>query len=253
MIGLSSNFRWLLLVVAVSGALLFTGSSDAGPVVFVFVLATWVMSICVHEFGHALVAWFGGDHSIPGKGYLTFDPARYIDPVNSLLWPTLLVVIGAFGFPGGAVYVETGALRSDRWRAAVSAAGPFSSLCVWGLAVAPFALGLDDRHGSETFWNALAFAAEMQMVGVLINILPIPGFDGWGIVEPALPRSVVRAVAPAAQWSTLLLMAVLVMVPAVGGRFFSAAAHIGATASVDPRSAWEGWRDFRFWEAIGNR
>jgi hypothetical protein len=82
MFGLSSNFRWLLLVVAVSGALLFTGSSDAGPVVFVFVLAVWVVSICLHEFGHALVAWLGGDRSIPGKGYLTFDPARFWEAIG---------------------------------------------------------------------------------------------------------------------------------------------------------------------------
>lgn len=250
MIGLSSNFRWLLLLVAVSGLLLFTGSSDAGPVVFVFVMAGWVVSICIHEFGHAVVAWLGGDRSIPSQGYLTFDPARYVDPVNSLLWPSLLVVIGAFGFPSGAVYVDDAALRSDRWRSAVSAAGPFGSFLVFVALVAPLSLGLDQRLGAPAFWNALALLAELQMVGILLNLLPIPGFDGYGILEPHLPVDLRRSLAPAKAWATLALMAVLVMVPGVGGRFFLAADRITTALNVDDERAWEGYRAFRFWRNI---
>lgn len=250
MIGLSSNFRWLLLLVAVSGLLLFTGSSDAGPVVFVFVMAGWVVSICIHEFGHALVAWYGGDHAIPSQGYLTFDPARYVDPINSLLWPSLLVVIGAFGFPGGAVYVNEAALRSDRWRSAVSAAGPFGSLLVFVVLVMPLSLGLDARLGAPTFWNAVALLAELQMVGILLNLLPIPGFDGYGILEPHLPVDLRRSLEPAKAWATLALMAVLVMVPSVGGSFFRAADRITAAMNVDDDMAWDGYQSFRFWRNI---
>lgn len=248
MIGVSSNFRWLLAVAAVAGLLLATGSTDAGPVVFVFVTTGWVASICLHEFGHAVVARLGGDTGVEGHGYLDLDPVRYLDPVNSLLWPTLLVAIGAFGFPGGAVYVDPAALRSDRWRSAVAAAGPLASALVFVVLALPIAWGLDLRFGTPTFWNAVAFLAELQVVGLLLNLLPVPGLDGWGILEPHLPPAVRRAAEPAKLWATLLLMAVLVMVPTVGARFFLAAGRITAAAGIDPSMAWAGWQDFRFWE-----
>lgn len=250
MIGISSNFRWLLLVIAVSGGLLFTRTSEAGPVAFVFVMAGWIASICIHEFGHAVVAWAGGDRGIPGKGYLTFDPARYIDPVGSLLWPVLLVVIGAFGFPGGAVYVDTRALRSDLWRSAVAAAGPAASFLVFLAVALPLTFGLDERFDAPVFWNSLAFLAELQVVGVILNLLPIPGFDGYGILEPHLPTSLRRALAPAKAFATLIVMAVLVMVPGVGNRLFTASAKVTTAFAVDPEMAWSGYQSFRFWRNL---
>lgn len=250
MIGFSSNFRWLLLIVAVAGALLFTGSTDAGPVVFVFVMAGWVASICVHEFGHAFAARLGGDHSATTAAYLDFDPARYIDPVGSLLWPALLVAIGGFGFPGGAVYLNGAALRSDTWRSIVSAAGPLASLfCALVLAL-PLALGLDEHIGTETFWSAVALLAELQVVGVLLNLLPIPSFDGYGILEPHLPIGLRRAVEPIRSVGALLVLAALVMVPPIGHAFFGAAGVLTSAVGVDAGLAWEGWENFRFWRNL---
>jgi Zn-dependent protease len=250
MIGFSSNFRWLLLIVGVAAALLFTGSTDAGPVVFIFVMAGWVVSLCVHEFGHALAARLGGDHSATTAAYLDFDPARYVDPVGSLVWPVLLVAIGAFGFPGGAVYLNTGALRSDAWRSFVSAAGPLASLLFALVLALPLAFGLDARIGSETFWTAVALLAELQIVGVLLNLLPLPGFDGYGILEPHLPIDVRRTLEPIRAVATLLVLAALVMVPPIGQRFFGAATRITTAIGVDPGMAWDGWQNFRFWRNL---
>ena len=250
MIGFSSNFRWLLLIFAVAGGLLFTRSSDAGPVVFVFVMAGWVASICVHEFGHAWAARLGGDHSATTAAYLDFDPARYVDPVGSLLWPVLLVAIGAFGFPGGAVYLNTAALRSDAWRSIVSAAGPFASLLCGLVLALPIALGLDQHLGAETFWNAVALLAELQIVGVLLNLLPLPGFDGYGILEPHLPLGLRRTLEPTRPFATLIVLAALVMVPPIGQSFFGAATWITTAIGVDPSMAWDGWQDFRFWRNL---
>ena len=47
--------------------------------VFVFVIAGWLVSLCLHEFGHAYTAWRFGDHDAAVRGYrlLTRDRARY--------------------------------------------------------------------------------------------------------------------------------------------------------------------------------
>jgi Zn-dependent protease len=67
------------------------------------VLGGSAASLCLHEFGHALLAYRGGDRSVRAKGYLTLDIRRYTDPVFSLLLPLLLLAAGGvvFGAIGG--------------------------------------------------------------------------------------------------------------------------------------------------------
>ena len=95
---------------------------------FIIVLVGWVFSLCLHEFSHALVAYYGGDTTVREKGYLTFNPLKYTHPVYSLLLPLLFLVLGGIGLPGGAVYIETWRLRSRGWISAVSLAGPTANL-----------------------------------------------------------------------------------------------------------------------------
>src|SRR5574337_1275743 len=95
---------------------------------FIVVLVGWVFSLCLHEFSHALVAYYGGDTTVREKGYLTFNPLKYTHPVYSLLLLLLFLVLGGIGLPAGAVYIETWRLRSRGWVSAVSLAGPASNL-----------------------------------------------------------------------------------------------------------------------------
>ena len=41
---------------------------------FILVIAGWVLSVTLHEFAHALVAYIGGDHTVKDKGYLSLNP-----------------------------------------------------------------------------------------------------------------------------------------------------------------------------------
>ena len=58
----------------------------------VIVLAGWIFTLCFHEFSHALVAYAGGDKSVKKKGYLTFNPVRYMHPFLSLVLPVLRII-----------------------------------------------------------------------------------------------------------------------------------------------------------------
>jgi Zn-dependent protease len=53
----------------------------------VFVFLGWILSLCLHEFGHAIAAYYGGDTSVKEKGYLTLNPLKYVDPVLTLIMP----------------------------------------------------------------------------------------------------------------------------------------------------------------------
>ena len=41
---------------------------------FIIIFFGWIFSLCLHEFSHALVAYYGGDTTVKDKGYLTFNP-----------------------------------------------------------------------------------------------------------------------------------------------------------------------------------
>ena len=51
---------------------------------FTFVIAGWIVSLCLHEFGHAFTAWRFGDHDVAVRGYLTLNPFKYSNPLLSL-------------------------------------------------------------------------------------------------------------------------------------------------------------------------
>ena len=74
---------------------------------FIFVVAGWVVSLCLHEFGHAFTAWRFGDHDVAVRGYLTLNPFKYSNPLLSIVLPVLIIAIGGIGLPGGAVWVRT--------------------------------------------------------------------------------------------------------------------------------------------------
>jgi Zn-dependent protease len=87
---------------------------------FIVVIVGWIFSLCLHEFSHAVVAYYGGDTSVKDKGYLTFNPLKYTHPVYSIVLPVIFLLLGGIGLPGGAVYIETWRLRSKRWERAPS-------------------------------------------------------------------------------------------------------------------------------------
>ena len=150
----------LLLVITVAGALLtVTGTPEAvteGSSVLLttgivlLVLGGWAVSLCLHEFGHAAVAYRGGDHSVRAKGYLTLDIRRYTDVGLSFVLPILILLIGGIPLPGGAVWIEHGAIRSRGMRSLVSLAGPATNLVIGGLLTAAVALADRCRSGSRS-------------------------------------------------------------------------------------------------------
>jgi len=148
---------------------------------FVVVLFGWVFSVCLHEFSHAIVAYWGGDTSVKEKGYLSLNPIRYSHPVLSLAVPVLFLVMGGIGLPGGAVYVDRDRIRSRVWQSAMSLAGPAAN------AVLALALGLllQLTDLSEGPWGpALSFLALLQVSSVVLNLLPVPPLTGFQAIAP---------------------------------------------------------------------
>ena len=173
----------------VGGAGLWSGAAPSLtlPLTVLFVLGGWVTSLCIHEFGHAFIAYLGGDRSVASAGYLSLNPLKYLHPLLSIGLPVVFLLLGGIGIPGGAVYLNEQAIRNDRWRSFASAAGPLSNLLFAILIGWPFLVFRDSAPGgTEQFWAALAFLVFVELSAVVLNLLPIPPFDGFGIIAPWL-------------------------------------------------------------------
>lgn len=176
------------------------------------VLICWIFSVCIHEFAHALVAYWGGDRSVRDKGYLRFDILSYVHPVTSILIPALFLAMGGLPLPGGAVYINEAALRSRRWASWVSAAGPISNFLLFlllAVIVHPISGIVDPDAIQQPTWAVLLGAmAVLELFAVLFNLIPIPPLDGYGIIEPFLPFEL-RAKMAGIGWGGLVVVFLL--------------------------------------------
>lgn len=244
---ISPIFLGLVAVMGVSGWGVWTGFSvSTGFAVFLFVVTGWVVSLCLHEYAHARTALHGGDITIGAKGYLTLNPLKYTHAVLSIVLPVVFVILGGIGLPGGAVFIERGRIQG-RWKhSLISAAGPLVNVACAVALLTPFALGaLDTVPGP--FLAALAFLAMLQVTAAILNLLPVPGLDGYGIVEPWLSYSFRRQVEPFAQFGLLAVFGCL-WIPEVNSAFFGAVDAIMRTFGVDEAFTYCGQAWFRFWQ-----
>lgn len=243
-----------ILAVAVVGGLLaafgdqatiFSRSQDPLIVagVVLLVIGGWVASLSLHEFGHAMVAYRGGDYSVAHKGYLNLDVRKYTDPVFSIVLPLVFLLIGGIPLPGGAVYINDSALRSRSVSSWVSLAGPLSNLGV-GIVVT---LAVSLIPMPDGLVAGLSYLALLQIVTFILNILPIPGLDGWGVWEPYLPYNAQQFGAKVRPWAPLALFAALFAFPTVAEVFFSLGRTVFELIGGDMRAASFGQFNFMFW------
>ena len=210
---------------------------------FMIVLGGWVFSLCLHEFSHAIVAYWGGDWTVREKGYLTFNPLKYTHPVYSLLLPLLFLVMGGIGLPGGAVYIETWRLRNEYWRSAMSLAGPMANLLVaFVLAVVLNVTSI----GSTVYGPGLAFLAYLQIMAVVLNLIPVPPFDGYGVIEPFLPRGLRDQVAQVRGAFIWIVFLVLWFVPLAGRALGFVIITLTSILGISPLLISTGYEQFQF-------
>ncbi|HXC79923.1 MAG TPA: Clp protease N-terminal domain-containing protein [Candidatus Acidoferrum sp.] len=234
----SPVFLGLLALTVGSGALLYFEVVPAAiPILtVVFITAGWITSVCVHEFGHALVAYLGGDRSVVGHGYLTLNPLLYTSMFLSIVMPIAFLLLGGIALPGAAVYINRSALRSNVWDSAVSIAGP-AGTAVCGLLIAipflvPGHLGWMSSHLS--FFAALAFLGFIEAFAMVLNLLPIPGLDGFGVIRPWLPYAAQDLANTFGQSAIFIVFIVLWFVPSVSQAFFNVVAQVSGAAGIDP-------------------
>lgn len=241
-----SSVFLLLVAVTIGGAALTLASGSVALTtgVVLLVLGGWAVSLCLHEFGHAFVAYRGGDLSVRDKGYLTLDIRRYTDPVLSFVLPLVFLLLGGIPLPGGAVWINNWAIRSRVTRSLVSLAGPATNLILGILLAAAVALAAPP-FGLAIGLSALAY---IQVLAFVLNILPVPGLDGFGIIEPYLSepaRALANKVRP---WAPIVLFLVIISLPGVSRVLFSVGNAVFGLIGGNSYAASLGYSQLLFWQ-----
>ena len=247
-------FPGLVVVTALAAYGAATGTPPTGVWIFVVVLAGWVITLCLHEFAHAATALAGGDISVRARGYLTLNPFRYLNAAYSIVIPVVVLAIGGIPLPGGAVLIENHRLRSRGWSSLVSLAGPLTNLLLGVVLVfVTRALPIEYTNGyfsPNGLYQALSFLALLQFVTAILNILPVPGFDGYGVIAPYLSPQTQRAIAPTRGWAPLVVFVLLFSAPQATRYLFDPAFRLMDLLGNDfiSYAAAAGQRSFRFWQ-----
>lgn len=211
---------------------------------FTIILFGWIFSLCLHEFSHALVAYYGGDYTVKEKGYLTFNPIKYTDPLTSLILPVIFLMLGGIGLPGGAVYIERWRIRSRYWLSGMSLAGPMANVLV--AIVLAIILRVSPVTDSG-IWPGLSFLLVLQVSAVFFNLIPLPPFDGYNILEPFLNPAIRMQVDRIRGVTIWIVLIAFWYIPFVSNFFWGVVFVVSALLGVDLRIAMLGLDRFQFW------
>lgn len=144
------------------------------PRTFAAILLLVTFSICLHEFMHAWVALKMGDPTAADHGHLTMKPFRQMGLISLLM----LIILG---IAWGQVPVNPANLPTRKKRILVALAGVSANaaliLIFTFLGYLVITLAPDNLFATRM----LLYGAVLNVVLLIINLLPVPGFDGFKV------------------------------------------------------------------------
>jgi Zn-dependent protease len=167
---------------------------DWEKVITLFVVL--IISLTVHEASHGLFAWLGGDRTAKDAGLVTINPIPHMrrEPIGMILIPVVVLYLskGAYCFGGASAPIDPyWAARYPKKAALMSAAGPLANVVLAAIAFGVlYFIGRPVPESTEMAIGQIAWVfVWLNMLLALFNLIPLPPFDGAGIVRGLLPSS----------------------------------------------------------------
>ena len=149
-----------------------------------YILPGILVGLTIHECCHALAALKLGDTTARDQGRITLNPIKHIDIMGFVF-----IILVGFGWAKPVQFDPYNLRNYRRDKAIIAAAGPLSNL-VLGilliLCVRMIVLHANLETFNEHLFMVLLYAAHINFVLFVFNLLPIPPLDGSHIVFSCL-------------------------------------------------------------------
>lgn len=199
-----------------------------------------IISIGLHEFGHAWMADMRGDPLPRLQGRVTLNPFAHTDPIGTIALPALMIFLSpGFGLIGWGKPVQI-SLPNPRTRRMddiyITLAGPAMNLVLCLVFAVIGGLGNFDPKTQGVILKFLVRGIFLNAGLVVFNLIPIPPLDGsrlalrLGLYGEELFVTLSR-------WGFIILI-VLINIPAFGRLIYWAMSPLLAVAALV-------WPDFR--------
>jgi len=156
----------------------------ADRLAFLFVLPVILVSLTIHEYAHAWVAYRYGDDTAKRMGRLTLNPLAHISLFGTIIMPLLVRFGWAKPIPVNF------SILTKKQIFMVAAAGPIANIMLALILTVAFHLfGLGKLPLLEDF---VLLAIVLNIILALFNLIPVPPLDGSRLVYALLksPRAV---------------------------------------------------------------
>ena len=164
--------------------------SSTDPLQIILSIPAILIGFTFHEYAHALVADRLGDRTPRSQGRLTLNPFVHIDIMGFIL-----ILLVGFGW---AKPVQTNPSSFKHYYKddlKVSFAGPIANLIIAFVATVLFAIvtkvfsSVDSSNQLATIiYTILVDTVRINCMLFILNLIPIPGFDGFHILRDLFPK-----------------------------------------------------------------
>lgn len=158
-----------------------------------------LIAIVFHEVSHGYVANAFGDPTARNLGRLTLNPLPHVDPLGSIILPTLLILSGTGFIIGWAKPVPVNPrhfknpFRDMMW---VALAGPLTNLSIAFFSATIFNLMIAVALPKTALVLSIAYFLQysilINIVLAVFNLIPIPPLDGSRILANFLSGNVLE-------------------------------------------------------------
>jgi Zn-dependent protease len=175
---------------------------------FIFQIAILLMSVVIHEVSHGYMALALGDPTAKYEGRLTLNPLKHLDPIGSLVVPSLAFFFGGFIFgwakpvPYNPFNLRPGRLSEPL----VAAAGPLSNIIVAAFFSILLRITVAGGYANEAFINITALIIFINILLAIFNLMPIPPLDGSKLLFAILPERMYQIRHTFEQYGLLLVI-----------------------------------------------
>jgi Zn-dependent protease len=183
-----------------------------------------IVSVALHEFGHAIMAHKLGDDTPRRQGRVTLNPLAHADPIGTFLLP---LVGGIYAATAGAIGGGFGWGKPVQWNPArirrgvrmstanilVSFAGPAMNLVLAFVVAATSVILISQDVGGRDLHRVLYFAVNTNFVLFFFNLLPVPPLDGGHIASAFMPYRHREKFDSYAKYGPFVLLAVIMIPP----------------------------------------